>query len=120
MVLPCHLAGPLPVGAVQEGRVGVAAAAGLAAADVPLYEGAGQGEAATTATGLSVRAEPGTGTYPPALKISDEQMAALPLRRHHWHGDWNYTLHPAPPAPLPAPPPPPGRGERPEWGRTRP
>ncbi len=40
-----HLAGPLPVGAVQDGRVGVAAAAGLAAADVPVGEGAGQGEA---------------------------------------------------------------------------
>jgi len=39
------LAGPLPVGAVQDGRVGVAGAAGLAAADVPLDEGAGQGEA---------------------------------------------------------------------------
>jgi hypothetical protein len=38
------LAGPLPVGAVQDGRVGVAAAAGLAAPDVPLDEGAGQGE----------------------------------------------------------------------------
>src|SRR5215467_6412813 len=37
------LAGPLPVGAVQDGRVGAAAAAGLAAADVPLDEGAGQG-----------------------------------------------------------------------------
>src|SRR5215467_3518025 len=39
------LAGPLPVGAVQGGRVGVAAAVRPAAADVPLDEGAGQGEA---------------------------------------------------------------------------
>ena len=30
-------------------------------------------------------------TYPPGVKISDEQMAALPLHRHDWHGDWNYT-----------------------------
>ena len=43
--LAADLAGPLPVGAVQDGRVGVAAAAGLAAADVPLDEGAGQREA---------------------------------------------------------------------------
>jgi hypothetical protein len=42
--LAAGLAGPLPVGAVQGGRVGVAAAAGLAAADVPLDQGAGQGE----------------------------------------------------------------------------
>ena len=32
------------VGAVQDGRVGVAAARGVAAADVPFGEGAGQGE----------------------------------------------------------------------------
>ena len=23
-------------------------------------------------------------------------MAALPLTRHDWHGDWNYTLRPEP------------------------
>jgi hypothetical protein len=42
---PGGLAGPLPVGAVQVRGVGVAAAGGLAAADVPLEEGAGQGRA---------------------------------------------------------------------------
>jgi hypothetical protein len=52
----------------------------------------------TTGTGLAVRAELDTGTYPAGVKISDEQMAALPLTRHDWHGDWNYTLvrHEAP------------------------
>src|SRR5215510_3760018 len=39
------LAGPLVVGAVQGGRVGVAAAAGVAAAHGTLGEGAGEGEA---------------------------------------------------------------------------
>ena len=39
------LAGPLVVGAMQPGRVGVAAAAGVAAAGHPLGEGAGQDEA---------------------------------------------------------------------------
>jgi hypothetical protein len=71
--------------------------------------------ATTTRTGLRVRAELDTGTHPPGVKISDEQMAALPLHRHDWHGDWNYTLHPAPPAPAPARSPRPGRGERPGW-----
>ncbi len=42
-------------------------------------------------------------------------MAALPLTRHDWHGDWNYTLHPRPPVPPPPPAPRPGRGERPGW-----
>src|SRR5882672_557312 len=54
--------------------------------------------ATTTRTGLRVHAEPGTGTYPAGVKISDAQLDALPLARHDWHGDWNYTLHPAPPA----------------------
>ena len=69
----------------------------------------------TTGTGLTVRAELDTGTYPTGVPVSDEQMAALPLTRHDWHGDWNYTLHPRPPAPPPPPAPRPGRGERPGW-----
>ena len=73
--------------------------------------------ATTTHAGLRVHAELDTGTYPSGVKISDEQMAALPLHRHDWHGDWNYTLRPEPPAPPPAPAAgaPPGRGERPGW-----
>ena len=50
--------------------------------------------ATTTRTGLRVRAEPGTGTYGTGVQISDRQMNALPLTRHDWHGDWNYTLRP--------------------------
>src|SRR5262245_7882801 len=42
---PAALAGPLVVGAVQAGRVGVAAAGGVPAAGHPLGEGAGQREA---------------------------------------------------------------------------
>ena len=41
--------------------------------------------------------------------ISDEQMAGLEqhlLTRHRFHGDWNYTVHPAPVTP-PRPPAPP-------------
>jgi hypothetical protein len=71
--------------------------------------------ATTTRAGLRVRAALDTAAYPPGVKISDEQMAALPLHRHDWHGDWNCTLHPAPPAPPPAPSPHSGRGERPGW-----
>jgi len=50
--------------------------------------------ATTTRTGLRVRAELDTGTYDTGIKISDRQMEALPLTRHEWHGDWNYTLQP--------------------------
>jgi hypothetical protein len=50
--------------------------------------------AATTATGLRVRAELDTSAYDTGVKVSDRQMDALPLTRHDWHGDWNYTLRP--------------------------
>ena len=50
--------------------------------------------ATTTRTGLAVRAELDDRAYPKGIKISDEQMAALPLTRHDFHGDWNYTLKP--------------------------
>ena len=50
--------------------------------------------ATTTRTGLRVHAELDTSTYDTGVKISDRQMDALPLTRHDWHGDWNYTLRP--------------------------
>jgi hypothetical protein len=52
--------------------------------------------ATTTRTGLRVRAGLDTSTYDTGVKISDRQMDALPLTRHDWHGDWNYTLRPQP------------------------
>ena len=61
--------------------------------------------ATTTRTGLSVTAELDTASYATGVTISDEQMAALPIDRHAWHGDWNYTLRPEPPAPIPDPVP---------------
>jgi hypothetical protein len=53
--------------------------------------------ATTTGTGLSVQAQLDTGNYPTGIQISDARMAALPIARHSFHGDWNYTLHPATP-----------------------
>jgi Rhodopirellula transposase DDE domain len=50
--------------------------------------------ATTTRTGLRVRAELDDSSYDTGVKISDRQMDALPLTRHDWHGDWNYTLRP--------------------------
>ncbi|GHF15293.1 hypothetical protein GCM10014715_83260 [Streptomyces spiralis] len=31
---------------------------------------------------------------PTGIRISDDEIAALPTTRHRFHGDWNYTLHP--------------------------
>jgi len=50
--------------------------------------------ATTTRAGLAVQAELDDGDYPKGAKISDQQMAALPLSRHDFHGNWNYTIHP--------------------------
>lgn len=49
----------------------------------------------TTRTGLAVRAERDTGTYPRGIKISDKEMRQLKeqhLRPHEFHGEWNYDL----------------------------
>ena len=59
--------------------------------------------AITTRTGLAVTAVLDDARYPTGTKISDEQMQDLEdraLTRHGFHGEWNYTLLPAPrPAP---------------------
>ena len=51
--------------------------------------------AATTHTGLRVRAELDRGRSPLGVKVGDQELAAVPLARHEFHGEWNYTLHPA-------------------------
>jgi hypothetical protein len=40
-----------------------------------------------------VRAGPDVGAYDTGVKVSDRRMDALPLTRHDWHRDWNYTLY---------------------------
>jgi Rhodopirellula transposase DDE domain len=57
--------------------------------------------ATTTQTGLRVRAELDRGRYPLGVKVSDEELAAVPLARHEFHGEWNYTMQPAPETPPP-------------------
>ncbi len=47
--------------------------------------------------GLHVRAELDRGRYPAGVRVSDAQMATVQLTRHRFHGDWNYTIHPATP-----------------------
>jgi hypothetical protein len=52
--------------------------------------------ATTTRTGLIVHAELDRGIYPLGLKVSDKELAAVPIRRHEFHGEWNYTVAPDP------------------------
>ena len=56
----------------------------------------------TTRTGLTVRARLDTGTYPLGIGIQDQHLAALDIRHHDFHGEWNYTLPPDPATPPPA------------------
>ncbi|WP_157255256.1 ISAzo13 family transposase, partial [Nonomuraea typhae] len=51
--------------------------------------------ATTTTTGLRVQAALDAGSYPLGARVSNADLAALPLARHAFHGEWNYTLHPA-------------------------
>ena len=48
----------------------------------------------TTKAGLRIQAELDAGTYPTGIKISDQELAAVNLKRAQFHGDWNYTLLP--------------------------
>jgi hypothetical protein len=75
--------------------------------------------ATTTRTGLRVHAELDEGVYPTGVKISDEQMTALPLFAHHWHGEWNYTLDPHQPPPATNTPTAPTRPTRPRRDSSR-
>ncbi len=44
---------------------------------------------ATHADGLSIQAGYDPNWYPTGIKITDAELAAIPLEPHEWHGDWN-------------------------------
>ena len=48
-----------------------------------------------TEEGLKIRCELDTNTYPKGIKISDGQMEKVELKKHEFHGDWNYTIYPS-------------------------
>jgi Rhodopirellula transposase DDE domain len=49
--------------------------------------------ATTTEAGLTVQASYDPGWYPTGVKITDKQLAAVPLDPHPFHGEWNYTIN---------------------------
>ena len=55
--------------------------------------------ATTTEKGLEVRAELDTNAYPAGIKVTDAELAAIAIKRHEFHGEWNYTLSPRNAAP---------------------
>jgi transposase len=46
----------------------------------------------TTTTGLTVRCELDTSLYPTKIKLTKQQKESIPLTRHEFHGEWNYTI----------------------------
>lgn len=48
----------------------------------------------TTHTGLKIRAELDENRYPTGQKVTAQQMSELSIKRHKFHGEWNYTLMP--------------------------
>jgi len=48
----------------------------------------------TTKKGLKVHAEIDGSSYPAGVKVQDSEMAEIRLRRHAFHGEWNYEILP--------------------------
>jgi hypothetical protein len=47
-----------------------------------------------TEAGLKVRAELDNSPYGIGIKVSDEQLAAVRMKKDDFHGEWNYTISP--------------------------
>jgi len=50
--------------------------------------------ATSTSTGLKVHAELDSETYQAGIRIPDQQLAQVRIRRDKFHGDWNYEIQP--------------------------
>ena len=48
--------------------------------------------ATKTKAGLTVRSEIDPNLYPAGVKVTDQEMASINIRRHDFHGEWNYTI----------------------------
>ena len=50
--------------------------------------------ATTTTKGLKVRAEIDSAHYPKGIKVTDEELEAIQIKRDEFHGEWNYSILP--------------------------
>ncbi|MCZ7664005.1 MAG: ISAzo13 family transposase [Thermoleophilia bacterium] len=53
--------------------------------------------ATVTRSGLRVRCELDQNTYEKGIKVPDEELAAVNLKRDAFHGEWNYAIAPSEP-----------------------
>jgi hypothetical protein len=49
-----------------------------------------------TRAGLRVEAELDSNTYEKEIKVTDEEMESVQLKKDKFHGDWNYRIEPHP------------------------
>jgi hypothetical protein len=49
--------------------------------------------ATATTTGLAIQAGYDPNWYPTGVKITDAQLAAVPLTPRDWNRQWNYTIN---------------------------
>ena len=47
-----------------------------------------------TEAGLKIKAELDNSPYGLGIKVSDEQLAAVKMKKDDFHGEWNYTISP--------------------------
>ena len=47
-----------------------------------------------TDKGLSIQAELDTDTYPKGIKVTDDELDKVNLKRDDFHGEWNYAIAP--------------------------
>ncbi|MBM3464227.1 MAG: ISAzo13 family transposase, partial [Armatimonadetes bacterium] len=45
--------------------------------------------------GLKVHAMLDEAEYPTKIRVTDAEMETIPLKRHRFHGEWNYTVDPS-------------------------
>ena len=53
--------------------------------------------ATKTKAGLNVNSRIDPNEYKKGIRISDRELAKVNLVSDHFHGEWNYTIHPSDP-----------------------
>ena len=48
----------------------------------------------TTQQGLTIKAALDTGRYPTGIKVTDQELDQVKLKKAKFHGEWNYTIMP--------------------------
>ncbi len=51
--------------------------------------------ATTTSKGLKVYARLDERDYPKKIQVTDDQLAAINLKRDEFHPEWNYSISPS-------------------------